>query len=185
MTWRSEASPVAGWIVTALVYCGWTWATIAPMDAEQTRSHSTAEDAGRGTTDVILLIAALASLVGVAVLLAAGSQKGSSAIAETGLGVLCVISSWLLVHTLFTMRYARLYYENGGGIGFNQDEDPDYQDFAYLTFTVGMTYQVSDTDITSKAIRHTILRHGLLSYLLGAVVLASTVNLVASIASNA
>lgn len=184
LTWRPEAAAVSGWIVTAGVYCAWTWAIVAGMDPADTRSHATEEDAGRGATDVILLVASMASLVGVGVLLAAGSQKGVAAIIETGLGVLCVAASWVLVHVLFTVRYARLYYDGDGGIDFNQDEDPDYQDFAYLSFTLGMTYQVSDTDITGKAIRRTVLRHTLLSYLLGAVILASTVNLVASIASS-
>ncbi|SDB93089.1 Uncharacterized membrane protein [Raineyella antarctica] len=182
--WRAEAAGVAGWIVTAAVYCLWTWAIIGRLDGAATRAHATEEDPGRGYGDVILLFAALASLVGVGVLLAAGSQTGPSSIVETGLGLLCVASSWFLVHVVFTIRYAQLYYENGGGVDFNQSEDPDFRDFAYLSFTLGMTYQVSDTDITDRTIRHTVLRHTLLSYLLGAVVLASTVNLVASIASN-
>ncbi len=184
LTWRPEAAAVSGWIVTAGVYCAWTWAMVAGLDGAGTRAHATEEDAGRGATDVILLVASMASLVGVGVLLAAGSQKGVPALIETGLGVLCVASSWVLVHVLFTMRYARLYYDGDGGVDFNQDEDPDYRDFAYLSFTLGMTYQVSDTDITAKPIRRTVLRHTLLSYLLGAVILASTVNLVASIASG-
>ncbi|WOQ17204.1 DUF1345 domain-containing protein [Raineyella sp. W15-4] len=184
LTWRPEAAAVSGWIVTAGIYCAWTWASVVRMDAVETRTHATEEDTGRGPTDVILLVASVASLVGVGVLLAASSQKGATAIIETGLGVLCVAASWVLVHVLFTMRYARLYYDGDGGVDFNQDEDPDYQDFAYLSFTLGMTYQVSDTALTSKTIRRTVLRHTLISYLLGAVVLASTVNLLASIASS-
>lgn len=184
LTWRPEAAAVSGWIVTAGVYCAWTWASVAGMDGAATRAHATEEDAGRRPTDVILLVASGASLVGVGVLLAAASQKGAGAIVETGLGVLCVASSWVLVHVLFTMRYARIYYDGNGGVDFNQEQDPDYQDFAYLAFTLGMTYQVSDTALTSKAIRRTVLRHTLISYLFGAVILASTVNLVASIASS-
>jgi uncharacterized membrane protein len=84
---------------------------------------------------------------------------------------------------VFTLRYARLYYLNeSGGIDFNQgDELPAYVDFAYLAFTLGMTYQVSDTDLKTRTIRATAPRHALLSYVLGAVVLAITINLVAGL----
>ena len=93
--------------------------------------------------------------------------------------------SWLAVHTLFTLRYALLYYTGAdGGIDFNQKLAARYLDFAYLAFTIGMTFQDSDTDISKPAIRATALRHALLSYLLGAVVLASAINLVVSLGSN-
>ena len=186
-SWHVEAATVSGWIVTAAVYCLWTWLNIRRLDATGTESHATAEDPGRGATDFVLLAASVASLAGVGVLLAASSHQGGSAIAEAGLGVLCVGASWCLVHLLHVVRYARLYYGGDGppgGIDFNQDDDPDYRDFAYLSFTLGMTYQVSDTAITDRTIRHMVLRHTLLSYLLGAVVLASTVNMVVSIAST-
>jgi len=100
-----------------------------------------------------------------------------------GLGVVSVALSWFAVHTFFMLRYARLYYlDSAGGINFNQDEKPVYSDFAYLAFTVGMTYQVSDTDLKTHAIRATALRHGLLSYLFGAVILATAINFVVSLA---
>ena len=91
--------------------------------------------------------------------------------------------SWGVVHTVFTLRYAALYYHGeDGGVDFNEDDKPCYRDFAYLAFTIGMTYQVSDTDLTSKAVRHTALRHALLSYLLGTVIIAATINLAAGLA---
>jgi uncharacterized membrane protein len=92
-----------------------------------------------------------------------------------------VILSWATVHTVFTLRYARLYYAAGGGIDFNGDRAPTYTDFAYLAFTIGMTYQVSDTSIASKAIRRTALRHAYMSYLFGTVVVAMTINVVAGL----
>ena len=82
-------------------------------------------------------------------------------------------------------RYARLYYLNGSsGIDFNQDEQPTYVDFAYLAFTIGMTYQVSDTDLKTRTIRATALRQALLSFVLGAVILATTINLVAGLSNS-
>ena len=96
--------------------------------------------------------------------------------------VASVVLSWLLVHTLFAIRYASLFYRGEvGGVDFNQAELPAYSDFAYLSFTLGMTFQVSDTNITSHAIRVTALGHALLSYLFGAVILATTINLVAGL----
>jgi uncharacterized membrane protein len=87
-----------------------------------------------------------------------------------------------VVHTIFTLRYARLYYTGRDeGVDFNQDDPPSYADFAYLAFTVGMTFQVSDTQITHHAMRAAILRHALLSYLFGTVIVATTINLVAGL----
>jgi uncharacterized membrane protein len=81
------------------------------------------------------------------------------------------------------LRYARLYYtEPIGGVDFNADDKPSYTDFAYLAFTIGMTFQVSDTALSSRAIRSAALRHALLSYLFGTVILATTVNFVAGLA---
>jgi uncharacterized membrane protein len=83
------------------------------------------------------------------------------------------------VNTVFTLRYAHMYYRDvPAGIEFNHDDPPTYAEFAYLAFTVGMTYQVSDTAITSRSIRRTLLRHALLSYVFGVAVLAVTINFI-------
>jgi uncharacterized membrane protein len=85
---------------------------------------------------------------------------------------------------VFTSHYARLYYSHpAGGIDFNQAAPPRYSDFAYLAFTVGMTFQVSDTSLQTAAARAAVLRQALLSYLLGAVILATTINLLAGLLS--
>jgi uncharacterized membrane protein len=133
---------------------------------------------------MLVLLAGVISLGAVGLLLF-GGQSGSAdeRAATAGLAVVSIGLSWLLVHTLYTMRYAYQYYQDPvGGIDFNQDEPPRYRDFAYLAFTVGMTFQVSDTDISDGEIRYRILLHMLLSYVLGAVVIAATVNLVAGLA---
>jgi uncharacterized membrane protein len=96
--------------------------------------------------------------------------------------VVSVVLSWTVVHTVFTVRYARLYYTGpDGGIDFNQEDPPRYSNFAYLAFTVGMTFQVSDTELQTPEIRSVALRQALLSYLLGAVILATAINLVAGL----
>ena len=178
---NGTAAPTAGWIVFAFVFLVVTWRVIGGMDAQQTASHATREDPTRQVGTVILTFASVASLAGVALLLL-GAHQGSKVL-EPALAVTSVALSWALVHTIYTVKYAALYYSGtDGGVDFNQKADPDYEDFAYLAFTLGMTYQVSDTSITSRDIRHAALRHGLLSYLLGAVVLASTINLIAGLA---
>ena len=178
-------APVAGWISTAAVYLLWTWAVIGPMSAADTASHATNEDSTRAATDLILLAASVASLGGVAYLLMAGKANGTDAEIAAAVGVTSVAAAWLVAHTVFTLRYAKLYYlPPAGGVSFNQDDPPSYADFAYLAFTIGMTYQVSDTDLQTRAVRTTALRHALLSFLLGAIVLASTINLVAGLGSS-
>ena len=112
------------------------------------------------------------------------ATKHSSSPLDALLGVLAVMTSWTVVHTLFALRYGRLYFrEDEPPVDFNSDDDPSYADFAYLAFTIGMTYQVSDTTLQTRAIRHTALRQALLSFALGAVVLACTINLVVQLAS--
>jgi uncharacterized membrane protein len=116
----------------------------------------------------------------------ASSAQGTAKAALAGLAILSVALSWLMLHTLFTLRYALLYYQDKpeGGVDFNQQEPPRYSDFAYLGFTLGMTFQVSDTDLQTTTIRATALRHALLSYLFGAIILATTINLIAGLGSG-
>jgi uncharacterized membrane protein len=188
--WDYAAS--VGWDVAAGVFLVWTWSDIGGMDAGATAAHATREDPTRGMTRVIVLAASVASLVGVGYLLVqANSAQGATQDLVAALGVASVAVSWLVVHTLFTLRYALIYYGSGGGgrsgsdrgVDFNQHEPPRYTDFAYLAFTIGMTFQVSDTQLTAHQVRVTALRHALLSYLFGSLILAATVNLIASLAT--
>jgi uncharacterized membrane protein len=115
-------------------------------------------------------------------MVAAHSASGLAADVLAALGLVTVAVSWFTVHTIFALRYALLYYtEPEGGVDFHQDEPPCYRDFAYLAFTIGSTFQVSDTDLQTTQIRATVLRHSLLSYLFGAVILAVLINLIASL----
>jgi uncharacterized membrane protein len=173
------------WAVSAAGFSGWTWTSIWAMDASDTRRHATREDPSRATTDLFLLAATLVSLVDVGyVLVRASHSHGSTRPWLAGLALVSVALSWLVVHTLFTLRYARVYYGGTpGGIDFNQEEPPRYGDFAYLAMSIGMTYQVSDTDLTSHPMRVTALRHALLSFMFGTVILGTTINLIVSLSS--
>ena len=150
------------------------------------RNPCDSEDPSRATTGAVIVVAAVASLAAVGfILVQATSTKGSSQDLLAGVGVLSVALSWFTVHTVFTLRYARLYYVGpDGGVNFNQDAPPRYLDFAYLAFTIGMTFQVSDTDLQTGSIRATALRRALLSYLFGAVILATTINLISGLGSG-
>ena len=174
-----------GWTAAAAVFVVWFWITLWPMGSSATASHAVREDPGRAVTDLLVLAAAVASLAAVGVLLTASSSGGGDKDVQAGMSVVSVALAWGAVHTVFTTRYARLYYLSPvGGIDFNEDLPPRYSDFAYLAFTIGMTFQVSDTDLKTKAIRATALRHALLSYLFGAVIIASMINLIAGLASK-
>jgi uncharacterized membrane protein len=174
---------LVGWIAGATTQNIWVWLTIRRMDAQQTAAHAVREDPGRAITDVAVLVAAVASLGAVAIVISSTSQThGMSKAIHVATSVLSVVSAWLLVHLSYTTRYARLYYTGeDGGIDFNDKTPPRYIEFAYVAFTVGMTFQVSDTDVQHKDIRTTILHHALLSYLFGAVIVASMINLLAGL----
>ncbi len=182
-----DYAPSAGWVSAATVFLGWTWKVIGGMDAQQTAAHATDDDPSKDISRLLVLGASVASLLGVGYLLVqASSTKGAAQGIAAALGVTSVAISWLVVHTLFTLHYALLYYEDDGrGVDFSQPAPPRYADFAYLAFTVGMTFQVSDTTLTTHAVRSSVLRHALLSYLFGSLILATSVNLVASLASSA
>jgi uncharacterized membrane protein len=182
-----DYAPLAAWDAAALVFTVWVWAAMIPMGSSATAQHATREDPGHAQTDLIVVIAAVANLASVGyVLVQASSAKGATQDVLAGLGVLSIALSWFAVHTLYTLRYARLYYTGAdGGIGFNQTTPPPrYLDFAYVSFTIGMTFQVSDTDLQTPAIRATALRQALLAYLFGAVTLAATINLVSQLATS-
>jgi uncharacterized membrane protein len=173
----------ASWGVVALVIVVSVWIRIAPMDAAQTKANARAEDFSRPTSDLVVLVASVASLgaIGYTVHRAA-SAHGATKILLITLAISVVALSWLTVHTLYLVRYGDVYYGDPvGGIDFNDDEPPDYLDFAYLALTIGMTFQVSDTSLTSKAMRRVAIRHALLSFLFVAVILALSINTVASL----
>ncbi|WP_416418399.1 DUF1345 domain-containing protein [Paenarthrobacter aromaticivorans] len=183
-------APAVGWATAALIYVVWVWLVIARMDPAETRQHATSEDPSRGVTDVLILIANLASIAAAAAVIVNSHAEGTDTrFYSAALSLACVALSWMLVQTLFTLRYAELYYspeaEAGGGVGgisFNQDRPPQYTDFAYLATSLGMTYQVSDTNLSNHRIRLEALKHSLLSYLFGTVILAATINLVIGLA---
>ncbi|HEX4520195.1 MAG TPA: DUF1345 domain-containing protein [Gaiellaceae bacterium] len=181
--WRLATS--LAWDAAAGCFLLSVWTTALHLDARGTAGAARTEDASRAAADAILIGAAVASLLAVgAVLLDAAGRTGFAKGFYIGLAVVTVVSAWATVHSVFMLRYARLYYSDpGGGISFHADDKPDYRDFAYVAMTIGMTFQVSDTDITAKGMRRTALRHALLSFVFGAVILAITINIVGTLST--
>lgn len=178
-----KMAPLVGWDVAAAILMIWMWPSILRYSPSETAKHAAKEDPSGAATDVLLLGASVASLVAVGFVIAqAAATSGYLRLLLAVFGVTSVVLSWALVHTIFTLRYAKLFYVGKpGGIDFNEPELPRYIDFAYLAFTIGMTFQVSDTSLETKAIRATALRHALLSYLFGTVIVATTINLIAGL----
>jgi len=180
------AVPVAltgAWGAAALVLVLWISLTVRTMDAAETKAHAQAEDSSRVVADVTVLVANIACLVAIGyTLITAGNREGATKAMLILLAIAVVGVSWLAVHVLYMLRYGDLYYgEPVGGIDFNDDEPPDYRDFAYLALTIGMTFQVSDTSLTAKRMRRLAIRHALLSFVFVVVIVALTINSVASL----
>jgi uncharacterized membrane protein len=179
-------APAVGWITTAVVYLAWTWAVTWRMDAAATKDHALfhERDGTRHTAHVIVTIASMASLGGVAYLLWATSGDKPD-LAAGIVGVLSVFASWFTIHTVYMLRYARLYYTapdpQSPGIDYEGDP-PTYVDFAYLAFTIGMCYSLSDNGVTSRTLRIAVLSQAMVSYLLGTIIIAITLNLVGGLA---
>ena len=166
----------------ALVFITWVWISVARADAGTTARLARAEDASRTAAETVLLGAGAASLIAVAfTLVQAGSAHAPARGLLSALAIGSVALAWASIHTVYVLRYARSYYSPpDGGIDF-QGETPDYLDFAYLALTIGMCFQVSDTDLTGKRLRRCALHHALLSYVFGTVIVAVTVNLIATL----
>lgn len=163
------------------------WVVLWPMDAEATHDNARREDLSPVGDELVVVAAALAALAGIVVLLVRGDPEGSQAAAA----VAGVFLGWAAVHLMYASRYAALYCtiaEGGtspvGGIDFNSHEPPSYRDFLYFSYNLGMTYQVSDTDVSRSEIREVVLRHCILSYVFGTSILATTINLVVGIVSR-
>ncbi len=176
-----SVSVLIGWDAATLVFLTWVWVTIGPMDARKTARSALAEDDSRAAADATLIEREYRQPVAVGLTLHEASKaSGVHALLLTILAVLSIALGWAAIHTTFTLRYAKLYYEPPkGGIDF--ESEPDYRDLAYMAFTVGMTYQVSDTQISRREIRHTVIRHALVSFVFGTSIIAVTINVLANL----
>ena len=177
---------LVAWSGGAACFLGLALWLVMSADANATRRHCSQQDDNWAVFDILLLCASVASLAGViAALIAANSAQGFLAFALTGTAILAVVLSWCLTHILFTFHYARLFYHGGrmGGIDFHSDEPPDYRDFLYVAVTIGVTFGVSDSDLTTHQLRRAVTGHSLLSFLFGTVIIALSLNVITNLLS--
>jgi uncharacterized membrane protein len=177
---------VGGWDAAALVFLGTVWPIIMRADRAHVELFAAQEDEPRLVATVLLVGASVASLLGVGFALSlAGGESGPMQVVLIAFAMVTVMLSWTVVNTVFTLRYADLHFQtNADGITFGGpigEEGPDYRDFAYVAFTIGMTYQVSDTTLRNRRLRRTVLAHALLAYTFGVVIVAGAINLVAGL----
>jgi len=175
--------PLSGWDVTALVFLIGIAHRLAPRNAKETAALAQREDPSRPTADLLLILASLVSLLAVGlVLVRATQERALDKGLLVGASVLSIVLAWSIVHVVYTLRYARVYYRGTpGDITFPGNDLPVYSDFFYLALTIGMTFQVSDTTLQTKEVRRLALRHAVLSYVFGTLIIATTVNLVAGL----
>jgi uncharacterized membrane protein len=173
-----------GWDSFSLCMIVMTWITFFITNAKQIRIQSKVQDPSRSVIFIIILICAIASFLTVLLLIVSKKQEASW---QKPVAVAGMLFSWLLIHTSFTLRYAHIFYgdhetkphTHAGGLQFPGDSLPDYLDFAYYSFVLGMTFQVSDVQITSKRFRRLALLHGLISFIFDTTMIALTINILA------
>jgi uncharacterized membrane protein len=177
------------WAAFALSYIITSWIVFFTRKPAQIREHSRQQDGSRLYVFLLILFTSFASLITVLLLMLSNGAKDIPHIIYIPIAISGMLLSWFMVHTIFGFHYAHLFYGNNTddasthaeGLEFPKEKKPDYLDFAYFSFVIGMTFQVSDVDITSRSIRRLVLLHGLLSFGLNTFVVALTINLIAGL----
>jgi uncharacterized membrane protein len=181
--WGFATRLLVGWDTGVVLYLALVYSLIARASVEHIRAHAAREDEGRFAILLLTVFAALASLGAILAELST-SQGAERTPGQLALAVITIVLSWAFTHTIFALNYAHDFYgEHGGkksGLNFPGKEAPDYWDFVYFSFVIGMTSQVSDVGVTSKLIRRTVNAHGIVSFFFNAALLALTVNIAAS-----
>jgi uncharacterized membrane protein len=164
-----------------------TWITFKITTSTEIRKQASVQDSSRMVIFIIILISTIASLSAVLLLLIT-KNKTTEAL-DIPVAIAGMLLSWFLVHTTFAMRYAHIFYGDhetkdetyAGGLKFPGDDTPGYPDFAYFSFVLGMTFQVSDVEVTSKRLRKLALLHGILSFAFNTFIVALTINVIAGL----
>ena len=188
---RLASAAIAGWNAVAVVILALDWLTILTTPQRKIRHLAKQQDLSRFLVFLFVVVTSSAALFAVGFLVSVKrSQSGSHFIVHLVLTLLTVIFSWTLVHTVYGLRYAHAFYgdsdepsvnRHAGGLVFPGERSPDYFDFAYFSFVVGMTCQVSDVQITSRRMRHITLFHSVLSFGFNTMILALLINTVSSL----
>lgn len=172
------------WDVFAVTFLLMSWSTFMYTEPHTIRKVATTQDASHVVIFIIVLLASLLSIVAILLLLKGKAIWVLNKRTEVGIYLTGVILSWFICHTLFAFHYAHLFYDNDfdegknkeGGLCFPEENEPDYIDFAYFSYVIGMTFQVSDVTITSRTIRQNVLLHSIISFGFNTVIVALSVN---------
>jgi uncharacterized membrane protein len=180
--WRLASRLLVGWDLYVGLYLALVAHVMAVCDVSRIRERAAREDEGQVAILMLTVSAALASLG--AIVAELGSSVGSARRpSHVVLAALTILLSWAFIHAIFALHYAHEFYDetDGGGLAFpGSDPAPDYWDFVYFSFVIGMTSQVSDVAVTSKRIRRAVAAHGVVAFIFNAALLALTVNIAAS-----
>jgi uncharacterized membrane protein len=166
--------------VLMIILC---WKLFFTTNTKQLRINARGEDESRTAIFILVLASVIISLMGILILLNNKAKGMINLHVHAPVSIIGVGISWVLLHTIFTLRYAHLYYgdnngEQCGGIIFPGEDEPDYFDFAYFSFVIGMTFQVSDTSITLKEVRRLVLLHSILSFVYNTIIVAISVSVI-------
>jgi uncharacterized membrane protein len=182
---------VGAWDLSALFHIGFAWIIISRLDPAEVHHDATLQDGSRSLILAFILLASAASLLSVGFVLGPVKEmQAQERLLHIALSVVAIISSWLLVHTTFTLHYAHVYFRENllsadkgqpPALDFPGNPAPDYLDFAYFSFVIGMTCQTSDVGVRSRRIRRLSLLHGLLSFAFNTIILALTINVIAGL----
>lgn len=177
------------WDIFALVYNITCWSVLFHRTVEEIRKYARKEDGSRIFVFIVVLLACFASMLMVLLLMISDEAKEADKLLYIPVAVTGILLSWTMVHTMFTFHYAHIYYDDdennakqhAGGLEFTNETRPDYLDFAYFSFVIGMTFQVSDVEISARKLRRIGLLHGVISFLLNTFIVALTINLIAGL----
>jgi uncharacterized membrane protein len=184
---------IATWDVFAFCVLLLAWLTIMTTPPQKLRARAQEQDVSRTVIFIFVVLAACAGLFAVGFLFFTnkGVVQRPHFFFHLLMSLVAVVASWMLVHTVFGLRYAHTFYGDpdgpegpqsyAGGLDFPGGRPPDYMDFAYFSFVIGMTFQVSDVQITSREFRKIVLLHGMLSFGFNTVILALTINTVSNL----
>ncbi|PYO51337.1 MAG: DUF1345 domain-containing protein [Candidatus Rokuibacteriota bacterium] len=178
--WRTATRLLVGWDIYVGLYLALVAHLMSGADIQRIRARAAVEDEGQFAILMLTVVAALARLGAIFSELGIGAGRRP---AHVVLAALTILLSWAFIHTIFALHYAHEFYDEdiGGGLAFPGGEtEPDYWDFVYFSFVIGMTSQVSDVGVTHKEIRRTVAAHGVVSFVFNAALLALTVNIAAS-----
>jgi uncharacterized membrane protein len=177
--WRPATRSLVAWDVALGLYLVLAFRLMTNCDVNRIKRRAAHQDEGRITILVLVVASAMASLLAILAELGGANRQP----AHLALAAITILLSWAFTHTIFAIHYAHEYYDEnahkGGGLNFPGDQPPDYWDFVYFSFVVGMTSQVSDVAVTSSAFRRQVAAHGVVSFIFNATLLALTVNIAA------